>query len=322
MELKELQQKRNKLLTDMQAIALKPWTTESRTAFDKMDTEVRGLDEDIARSERAAALDADARSFTRSAGRGAVGNGTGLDSMSAEERKDKTREAFRAYARGGVSGMTREQRDLITTNANGQALIPQAFNPELISALKYYGPIATLVRQRVTDNNGAPLKVSLANDTANGLVLLGTEGSTAPPETDPSFSSAVVGVDTLSAGLVRISFQELDDSSFDLDTWIRDAFGLRYAKGLERSVTLGTDSTGTTLPNQSAGGLAGGAVVGTTTAALAAGIGWDDLTAAVGALDPAYTNPAKTVWQFNSNTRAYLLGLKDGLTYKPLVAAM
>jgi HK97 family phage major capsid protein len=311
MDLNQLKQERNKLLSDMQAISLKPWTTESRTAFDKMNGEVTSLDGDIARSERAAALDAEQRSFTRSPRHG-VGDGNSLVNMSADERKDKTREAFRTYARNGVHGMTREQRDLVTINATGQALIPQMYDPELISARKYFGRISTLVRQRVTNNNGAPLKVSLSNDVGNGLTLLATEGTSSPAETDPAFQSALVGCDTVSAGLVKVSFQELEDSSFDLDSWIRDAFGLRYARGLERSVTLGVDSAGTTLPNQTAGGLAGGAVIGTTTASLAAGIGWDDMTAAVGALDPAYTNPAKTVWQFNSSTRAYLLGLKDG----------
>jgi HK97 family phage major capsid protein len=168
-----------------------------------------------------------------------------------------------------------------------------------------------MVRQRVTNNNGAPMKVSLSNDTANGLTLLGTEGASSPAETDPAFQSLILSTDTLSGGLVKISVQELEDADFDLDSWIRDAFGLRYARGLERAVTLGKDSAGTTLPNQASGGMAGGAVVGATTTSLSAGIGWDDLTTAFGALDPAYTTD-KAVWQMNSNTRAYLVGLKDG----------
>jgi HK97 family phage major capsid protein len=310
MELKDLKFKRNKLLTDMQALAMKGFTAESRAQFDTMNAEVETLEADIVRSERLAAISAEQSSFTRSARPGAANGGVD-GTKSADQVKDETRAAFRQYARGGIANMTQEQRDLVSTNSNGQALIPQMFNPELIAALKYYGPIATLVRQRVTDNNGAPLKVSLANDTANGLTLLGTEGSSSPAETDPAFQSSIVGVDTLSGGLVKVSFQELEDSSFDLDTWIREAFGLRYARGLERAVTLGKDSAGTTLPNQTAGGMAAGAVVSGTTSSLAAGIGWDDLTAAFGALDPAYTTD-KAVWQMNSGTRGYLVGLKDG----------
>lgn len=314
MNSKEIRSQINKLLTDMQALALKGFTSESRAQFDKMNKDVEALEADATRLELIESRSASQSNFERSA-RPSIGNGTTVASMSEDEHRTKTREAFRAYARGGVTAMTMEQRDLVTTTSTGQAVIPQLFNPELISALKYYGPIATLVRQRKTNNGGAPLKVSLANDTANGLTLVSTEGSSIPPETDPAFQSSIVGVDTVTAGLVKISFQELEDSSFDLDGWIRDAFGLRYARGLEQAVTNGKDSAGTTLPNQSSGGMAGVAVVGTTTSALAAGIGWDDLTACLGALDPAYTNPAKAVWQMNSNTRAYLVGLKDGLTY-------
>ena len=263
MDLNQLKDKRNSLLSQMQALALKGFNTESRSAFDAMDKDVRAVEEEISRAERVAAFDAEQRSFTRSP-RPGVGDGNSFVNMSDDERRDKTREAFRSYARSGVHGMTREQRDLVTINATGQALIPQMFNPELIAAQRYFAPISTLVRQRVTNNNGAPLKVSLANDTANGLTLLPTEGTSSPAETDPAFQSALVGVDTVSAGLVKISFQELEDSSFDLDSWIRDAFGLRFARGMEKAVTLGVDSAGTTLPNQTTGG----AVVGTTTTSL------------------------------------------------------
>jgi HK97 family phage major capsid protein len=85
---------------------------------------------------------------------------------------------------------------------------------------------------------------------------------------------------------------------------------MRYGRGLEVAVTTGKDSAGTTLPNQSAGGLLGAATVGTTTATLAADIGWSDLTAVFSALDPAYTITPS--WVMNSSTRSFLIGLKDG----------
>jgi HK97 family phage major capsid protein len=64
------------------------------------------------------------------------------------------------------------------------------------------------------------------------------------------------------------------------------------------------------LPNQSTGGLLGAAVVGHTTASLAAGIGWQDLTNVFSSLDPAYSITPS--WIMNSSTRSYLLGLVDG----------
>jgi HK97 family phage major capsid protein len=311
--LQDLKFQRNKLLTDMQAIGVAGFTTESRASFDKMNKRVEELEADIQRAELLEARALEQSQFTRSARPGQMNGGLagGADMSDPEQRSKASKKAFLQFARGGVGALNSEQRDLISTSSNGESLIPQAFNAELIAALKYYGPIASLVRQRITDNNGSPIKVSLANDTANGLVLLGTEGTTVPPETDPAFQSAIMGVDTLSAGLIKVSFQELEDSYFDLDSWIREAFGIRYARGLERAVTLGVDGLGNALPNTVTGGLAGSAVVGDTTATVADGIGWNDLSTAYGALDPAYTTD-KAVWQMNSNTRAYLVGLKDG----------
>jgi HK97 family phage major capsid protein len=299
---KQLKFKRNKMLTDMSALAGKPWTTESRASFDRIAKDVEVLEGDIQRAESMAAFETENRSFDRSAR-------PGIGSNSGDEQRDRINKAFRSYARTGQ--IPEEYRDLLSTSdATGGALIPQDFFPELTNALKFYGPIASKVKQRVTDNNGAPLKVGMGNDTTNGLVLLGTEGTSGPVETDPAFQSKLLGVDTVTGGLVKISFQELADSSFNLDSAIRDYFGMRYGRGLESAITTGKDSAGTTLPNQSVGGLLGAAVVGTTTATIAAGIGWDDLTATFSALDPAYTITPS--WVMNSGTRSYLIGLKDG----------
>jgi HK97 family phage major capsid protein len=303
--LQTLKHKRNKLLTDMQTIASKPWTAESRSKFDRIAKDVESTEEDIQREERLASYDsatAERRDFTRSPRPGVSGS-------SQDERRSRMNQAFRSYARSGY--IEAEYRDLLTTSdVTGGALVPQDFFPELTSALKFYGPIATKVKLRETDNNGAPLKVSLMNDTVNGLVLLPTQGTSVVPEKDPTFQSKLLGVDTVTGGLVKVSFQELNDSSFDLGNLIKESFGMRYGRGIESAITTGKDSAGTVLPNFTSGGLLGAATVGSTTASVASGIGWSDLAALEAALDPAYTITPS--WVFNSSTRSFLIGLKDG----------
>jgi len=283
-------------------------TNESRQKFNKMNQEVLALDDSINKLEYRETREA--RSFERSP-RPIPGDTHGHYG-DVEQRKKRFSKAFQQYAiRGSVHAVDAEYRDLLTTSdTTGGAFIAQEFEGVLHEARKFYGPVSEKVAQKVTDNNGAPMKISYSNDTANGLTLLSTEGTSSPAETDPGFRSALLSVDTTTAGLVKVSFQELEDSSFDLDAFIRRSFGIRYARGLEKAITLGTDSAGTALPNQASGGILGAATVGTTTSTLAAGIGWDDLTAAYGALDPAYV--VNACWMFNSNTRAYLLGQKDG----------
>ena len=67
----------------------------------------------------------------------------------------------------------------------------------------------------------------------------------------------IVGTDTVTGGLILVSFEELQDSSFDLDRAIRRRFGTRYARGLEKALTLGT-----ALPDSATGGLPVQAAVG------------------------------------------------------------
>jgi len=307
-----LNENRNKLMTDAHALlSAETVTAEARVSATKMLADVEVIEADITALEAIEKRQKSAQSFERSARPGSTNGGAVVD-MTPEERKEKYGAALRDYARKNWQGMSQENRDLLTTSdTTGGAFVPQIFSGILIDALKFYGPIAQKVDQKVTNNSGAPMKVSLDNDTGNGLYLLGTEGSSVPAETDPALQSKILGVDTVTGGLVKVSFQELEDSSFDLDAFIRNKFGIRHARGLESIVTLGKDSAGTVLPNSSTGGLVGMSTVSGTTTSLAAGIGWDDLTTAFGALDAAYINPT-TAWVMNTNTRAYLLGLKDG----------
>lgn len=311
MNSKEIRSQINKLLMEQQQIAIAGFTAESRQKFDRIQADVEAKEADLQRLQTMEQRAAAGAQFEPSP-RPAIGDGRTVGSNSAEEQRSRFNEAIRTYARHGYPGLSSEQRDLLTTSdATGGALIPQEFSGVLIDALKFYGPISTKVAQKVTDNKGVPMKFSYSNDTVNSLTLMASEGTTSPAETDPQFFSKVIGVDTVTGGLVKVSFQELEDSSFDLATWLRSAFSTRYGRGLEAAITLGKDGAGTQLPNFPVGGLVGLASVADTTASLADGIGWDDITAAFAALDPAYIGP-DTAWVMNSATRGYLIGLKDG----------
>lgn len=309
-----LELKRNKLMVDAQALLhAENVTSESRASAKAMLADVDVIENDLVDLRRIDTFNASQAEFTRSARPAVVDGGVNASASTPEQRKAKFNAAFRNYAVKGAGRLSQEERDLLTTSdATGAALIPQIFSGLLFDARKFYGPIATLVDQKVTDNNGAPMKISYSNDTANGMTVLATEGTSAPVETDPTFFSKILGVDTLCSGLVKVSFNELEDSSFDLDSFIRSKFAIRYARGLESIITLGKDSAGNVLANSTTGGIVTAATVAETTASLAAGIGWTDITKTFGALDAAYQNPATTKWVMNTNTRAYLLGLVDG----------
>ena len=309
MDIQTLKERRNQLLTDMGKIALHKdgWNTERRTSFDKMDKDVQAVEADIARSERIESIEARGQEFTRVPRPGIA--------TSTDERRSSLNRAFQSYmAKGHVDP---EYRDLITTGSAG-SLIPQDFLPELITAEKFYGPIAGIVKKKVTDGTGRPLKVAKMDDTANGLTLLATEGTSQPQETDPGFSNVILGADSLSTGLIKVSFESVADSQFDLGELISQSFGVRAARGIEKAITLGVDAANTPLPNMPTGGLAAAATVALTTSTLASGITYQNLVSVYGSLDTAYVQNAS--WTFHPTTRSYLLGVLDGFG-RPLFQA-
>lgn len=302
MNIREMRHKINTLLTEAQTIALAGFTSESRAKFDKITNDVQAIEAAISIEERLA----EGRSFKRSEGRGSFsGNGA----YEAQQDRRALSAAWRSFARHGLNSMSEEHRSLLTTSdATGGALIPQLFEGVLHEALRFYGPIADKVAQKRTES-GAPMKISLTDDTENGLSLLATEGTSSPAETDPTFQSKLLGVDTVTGGLVLVSFDELEDSAFDLDSWLRRAFSRRYARGLSKAIVLGTDVNGTALPNFTSI-LSVASAVNSVTTTLAGGIGWDDLTNLIAAIDPAYAGENAS-WTMNAATRNYLLGQKD-----------
>ncbi|WP_213805752.1 phage major capsid protein [Granulicella sp. dw_53] len=305
MNLKDMQEQRTKLISDAQKIVLQDSvTTEQRAEAEAMLVDVDKLEADINLVQKLEKLEAETRATTRPSR-----PTPGAVASDREERDGLAAKAFEKYIRYGASELThedrsalREKRDLTTTNA--AYTIPQQFLGTLIDAQKMVGNTVSIVGKKVTNNNGAPIKVSFSNDVGNTLTTM-TGENTVVTESDPSFSGLIMQTDTL-ATMVKVSIQELEDSYFDLNSWLRDKFALRYYRGLETLITAGNGSN--------IASIVAGATLGATTVA-ANGPTFDDFTAIYGALDPAYENSAS--WVMSSTTRAYIMGLKDTLN-RPL----
>jgi HK97 family phage major capsid protein len=286
----EMRGKRNEAMRSAQAILLQDTVSkEDRSNADGIFAEVDAMEAQIEGLERVEKFEAEQRAIP-AVPRPNPGQST---ERSDDEKRSANRKAMEAFIRRGVMTDALETRDLTTGSAG--AVIAQAFYPSLIDAQKAFGGVANIVAKRVTDT-GAPMKISLVNDTANGLTTLATE-QTVPAETDPAFTGVMTSTDEVSTGIITVSWAELQDSQFDLDSFIRTHFGIRYARGLAQLITQGNASNVAALNT---------ATVGTTSAAPTS-IGYTDLTALYGALDPAY-EPNGT-WVMNSTTRAALMGI-------------
>lgn len=281
-DMKEL---RNKIMNDATAIVQgTEVTAEQRAKVNEMLADVDTLEVDIAVAERLAAFEEQ-----RSA---AAAQSRPNPNSSVEDRSREEREAFRAYIKTG------EVRSILTTGTTGAAIIPQAFAPEIVSAQKAWGGLYNVVRLWETEN-GAPMKTSLVNATGD-LMSVGTEG-TAPTEVDPTATSITISTDDVE-GLVTVSLDELQDSAFDLESFLRDSLGAAYFRAISKAIATGTTSVGSIVTGYAAGKV--------TTAAVGT-VAYADLVSAYGQLDPAYE--ANASWVMNSSTRASLMGVTDTL---------
>jgi HK97 family phage major capsid protein len=221
--------------------------------------------------------------------------------VSNDEQNEIARRAMRNFI---VKGETRDLGvgAVAGSITGGSQLVAPAFSPILTQAQLAYGGVVNIVTQRQTET-GASMKISLVNDTANGLTAWGED--TAASEADPTLSTITSNTDKYTTGVILVTLEELEDSYFDLDAFIRDAFGQRLYRGLAKNISQGSGNFASYFT---------GATSGATSAAPTA-ITYADLLALYGSLDPAYLPNA--TWTMNSATRTALLGVTD-TTGRPL----
>jgi HK97 family phage major capsid protein len=300
MNIQDLIERRNKTMVDANALISKETvTTEDRSNFDRMIADADVMSSDITRLQSVEKFNAEQRSSTRPP-RAGFGN----EDLSAETVKQQKRAFKEWFKTGQVSAenrafiQTAEQRDLgagaiATPITGGNVLVPTGFDPILHTALLSYGQIVGAVGQLNT-SGGGPIQVATANDTTKGMTVIGE--ATAASENDPAFAGFDSYTDTLTSGVVRISNQLLQDSEFDLESWIQATFGTRYYRGLSQMIAQGNSSNIAAL----------GATLGATTAS-AGQITYNDLVNLFGSLTASYLPNAS--WVMTSTTRASLMGL-------------
>jgi HK97 family phage major capsid protein len=168
-------------------------------------------------------------------------NQLGLDQRGNDDRDAAQKRAFRAYLNTG------ETRDLLTTSdVTGGALIPQAYADILVEAKKEFAPILDYVTLKI---GSMPEKFEYASDVANEIVLF-TEGTDPANVGQPTFKSAAPeGLDLFNALGIKVSYQMLQDSKFDVASMLKNQVLKRFYRGLSRVIITGADSQGNVTPN-------------------------------------------------------------------------
>lgn len=152
-------------------------------------------------------------------------------------------EDFRGFL-SGADYNDKEKRDMgIGTLTLGGYFVPKGFVYDIEEALKYYGPM--LLTSEIMDTaTGQPLPYPTDNDTTIMGELVG-EGQQVSDK-DVTVGQVLFGAWKFSSKMVKVSLELLQDSAFDMESYLKKKLSIRIGRIYNNQFTVGT---GTNAPN-------------------------------------------------------------------------
>lgn len=275
---------------------------EDTEAYEKMEKEIVDLGHEIERQER---MDAFEREMAAPTAKPITERPEPTKAEAKVEEKtgrasDSYKNAFWAQARSR-NGMTYEVRNALQegTDSEGGYLVPDEFEHTLIQALNESNIIRSRARVITTSNGLHKIPVVASHGSAAWM-----EEEDAYTESDEAFTQ--VNLDAHKVGtLIKVSEELLQDSAFDLESYIRSEFSRRIGDKEEDAFLNGN---GTHKPTGILNAT-GGAQVGVTTASATA-ITADEVIDLFYSLKAPYRKNA--VWILNDATVKAIRKLKNG----------
>ena len=276
----ELRGKRAQLIKDADAIVAaaqaegRSMTSEEKTKFEAIEADARSFKQEIDIIERNAEMKKEL----------AANEG---EARSAAPKATAS-SAFSKYLRHGMGSLNAQERSLmekrgtstqvVGTDSLGGFLVPQEFSNELDVATLFTGEVERLAKKLNTASGGL-LDYPTVDDTATDA-LLTNEGSSVTTA-DMTFANKQLSAYNYSS-LVKVSAQLLQDSAFDLNSFLVEAMGERIARATNAAFTTGDASS---KPQ----GIVVGSSLGNT-AAGASAITADDVLDLIYSIDASYRN--------------------------------
>lgn len=309
MTLQAMKQKKADLVQEMRSILTaaetekRGFTEEEDKKYSSLDNELDDINSKIQKREK---LD---REEVELAGKESrekmpVGHKTGKKGINSEEY----RSAFMKYITnpGEISA---EERSLLqenralsaVTGASGGYTVPEGFYNQLVDAMKFYGGMRTARTNVFKTDTGNDLPIPTANDTSIVGELLG-ENTTATTG-DVAFGQVIMKAYKYSSKVVLVPFELLQDSAFNIESFLAKKLGERIGRITNTHFTTG-DGTG--KPQ----GVITGATLGKAGAAgQTTSVTYDDLVDLIHSVDIAYR--ANAQFMFNDSTLKAIKKLKD-----------
>jgi HK97 family phage major capsid protein len=146
-----------------------------------------------------------------------------------------------AETRAILGGQLAEFRDMgVGTGSLGGYLVPQGFVYDVENAMKYFGDmLATSTIMDTATGNLMPYPTD--NDTSNKGELVG-EGVQVSDQ-DVTIGQINFNAWKFSTKMVKLSIELLQDSAFDLETFLKNKFAERLGRALNTYFTTGTGTS-------------------------------------------------------------------------------
>jgi len=203
------------------------------------------------------------------------------DTLSREERSE-----FRAQTVGG-------------TGAEGGYLVPQTHYAQIVQSMAAFGPMLNPGLVNLIETlGGGQLNVATNDDTGNSGSLI-SENTVVSAES-LTFGTKSLGAHKYKSGVITVSDELLQDSGYDVVSFVNSAIGERLGRALNAAFTTGD---GSDKPQ----GIVGAATSAFTTAANTT-VTADEILTLIHSVDPAYR--ASATMMFNDATALVLRKLK------------
>lgn len=220
-------------------------------------------------------------------------------SIEKENSVDDYKGAFEEYARKGLSALNGEKLAALQvgTDSEGGYIVPESFETKIVEILQDVNPFRSVANViRTASDRNIPVESSIGS-----FAYVAEEG--AYGLSDPAFSRVVLGAHK-SGGIIKVSEELLQDAFFNLETYLSNVAGRRFANLEEASFCTGDGSSAPQgLFNPTYSNNVTGAVSAT------AAITSDDLIDVFHSLGRQYRSNA--TWLMNDDAVKLIRKLKD-----------
>jgi HK97 family phage major capsid protein len=303
MSIQALRERRGTIANALKELVGKPdWDAATdQPIYDKAMVELDAVDAGIKRFNDAnAKIAEDAITYNMA---------EGADRISRKD-DDKGMAVYAKWLRGGDKALNDADFAFIrntmstTTGSEGGFTVATEVASSVIDALKAYGGM-----RRVADVfstiQGNPMSYPTSDGTSEEGELVAENASAS--DADVSFGTVGLPVYKFSSKVVTVPIELLQDSSIDVEAFVRQRLVTRLGRSTNRFFTTGT---GTAQPN----GVATAATVGVTAAngsTQVTAITYDSLVNLQHSVDPAYRETGLCSFMFNDTTLRELRKIKD-----------